>query len=305
MAYRTVKVFLLSIMLAPILSSAQNGHISAPFILWPQGAPGGGANNLAEVNTTKPSDRTVSDKAVIRIGKVSNPTVTVYSPKKELNTGAAVIVCPGGGYSILAMDLEGTEVCEWFNSIGITAILLKYRVPVKTGMPRYQAPLQDAQRAMGWVRQHAAEYGINNTKIGILGFSAGGHLSAALSTNYQKRTYEPIDAADALSCRPDFVMLIYPAYLTVKDEGDKVAPELPVSNTTPPTLLVQTQDDGVRVESSLFYYLALKKAEVPAEMHLYAKGGHGYGMRNKGNGIDKWPQRAKEWLQTIGVISSD
>ena len=305
MAYRTIKVLLLLLMSAPLFSAAQNSQISAPFVLWPKGAPGGGANELAEVNTSKPGDRNVADKPVIRTGNVNIPTVTVYFPPKELNTGAAVIVCPGGGYNILAMDLEGTEVCEWFNSIGITAILLKYRVPVKAGAPRYQAPLQDAQRAMGWVRQHATDYSINASKIGILGFSAGGHLSATLSNNYNKRTYDPVDAADALSCRPDFVMLIYPAYLTVKEEGDKVAPELPVSSATPPTLLVQTQDDGVRVESSLFYYLALKKAGVPAEMHLYAKGGHGYGLRSKGNGIDKWPQRAKEWLQTIGVIKSD
>lgn len=303
MAHRMVKVLLLFLMAAPLYSSAQSSTVSQPIVLWPKGAPGGGANELAEVNSTKASDRMVADKAVIRIANVNNPTITVYSPPKELNTGAAVIVCPGGGYSILAIDLEGTEVCQWFNSIGVTAILLKYRVPVKAGAPRYQAPLQDAQRAMGWARQHASQYGITG-KIGIMGFSAGGHLSATLSTNYSKRTYETVDAADALSCRPDFVMLVYPAYLTVKEEGDKIAPELPVTNNTPPTLLIQTQDDGVRVESSLFYYLALKNAEVPAEMHLYAKGGHGYGMRGKGNGIDKWPERAREWLQTIGILAS-
>jgi len=196
-----------------------------------------------------------------------------------------MIVCPGGGYSILAIDLEGTEICEWLNTLGITAVLLKYRVPAREGQPRYQAPLQDAQRALGLVRYHAAKWGIDTGKIGIMGFSAGGHLSAVLSTNYSSRTYEPTDEADGTSCRPNFVMLVYPAYLTVKEEGDKIAPELHIDSTTSPTLLIQTEDDPVRVESSVYYFLALKKEKVPAEMHLYAKGGHGYGLRNKGNGI--------------------
>jgi hypothetical protein len=146
--------------------------------------------------------------------------------------------------------------------LAFTAILLKYRVPVKKDVPRYQPPLQDAQRAMGWVRYNAKKFGIDTGKIGIMGFSAGGHLSATLSTNYNKRTYDIFDEADKTNCRPDFVALIYPAYLTVKDKNDAIAPELPVNSNTPPTFLVQTQDDGVRVESSLFYYIALKKENV-------------------------------------------
>ncbi len=287
----------------PFTLVAQNRLAMSPIILWPNGAPGEIAGAMTEKNATKETDNKIDNKPVIRITNVNEPTITLYSPKNN-NTGAAVIVCPGGGYSILAVDLEGTEVCEWLNTLGITAVLLKYRVPVRPGTVRYQRPLQDAQRAMGWIRYHAAEWNIDTARIGIMGFSAGAHLSATLSNNYTKRSYDVIDEADQVSCRPDFVMLVYPAYLTVKNEGDRIADELPVSSHTPPTLLIQTEDDPVRVESSLYYYLALKKEKVPAEMHLYAKGGHGYGMRNKGNGIDQWPQRLKEWLQTIEVLKT-
>ncbi|MDB5209690.1 MAG: Xylanase [Sediminibacterium sp.] len=291
----------LLLMLVPVVTSAQTKNISDPIRLWPNGAPGEMANPPAEKDNTKPTDNKPDGRAVIRLTNVSDPTITVYTPAKT-NNGAAMIVCPGGGYSILAMDLEGTEICEWLNSIGVTAILLKYRVPAKKDLPRYQPPLQDAQRAMGWVRYNAKKFGIDTGKIGIMGFSAGGHLSATLSTNYSKRTYDVFDEADKTNCRPDFVALIYPAYLTVKDKGDEIAAELPVNSNTPPTLLIQTEDDPVRVESSVYYYLALKKEKVAAEMHLYAKGGHGYGMRAKGTGIETWPERMKEWLQTNQII---
>lgn len=286
-------------MLAPFFLVAQN---SGPIRLWPNGAPGEIANGLPEKDNTKPTDARPGDRSVIRLTNVSDPTITIYSPAKESNSGAAVIVCPGGGYSILAMDIEGTEICDYLNSIGITAVLLKYRVPAKLGQPRYQAPLQDAQRALGWIRFNANKWGIDTGRIGIMGFSAGGHLSATASTNYNKRTYDAIDAADQTSCRPNFVVLVYPAYLTMKDDGDKVAPELFINNNTPPTLLIQTEDDPVRVEGSLFYYLALKKEKVPAEMHLYAAGGHGYGMRKTGTGIATWPKQMKEWFQTNKIL---
>ncbi len=267
--------------------------------IWPDIVPGEKGIIGEEKDNTKPTDNKVGGKDVIRIGNVSKPTITIYQAPKNKATGAAVIVCPGGGYSILALDLEGTEVCEWLNSIGVTAILLKYRVPVREGLPRYQPPLQDAQRAMGLIRSNAAKLGIHPTQIGIMGFSAGAHLSAALSTNYDKRTYEAVDAADTTSCRPDFVMLVYPAYLTVKEQNDKVAAELTITKNTAPTFLAQTEDDPVRVESSLFYYLALKNAGVPAEMHLFAKGGHGYGLRKSALSINTWPLRAEEWMHSL------
>jgi acetyl esterase/lipase len=272
-----------------------------PMTLWPNGAPGEKGDIGVEHDTSKPGDGLVGGKPVVRLGNVSSPTLTLYRPAQEKDTGAAVVVCPGGGYSILAMDLEGTEVCEWLNSAGVTAALLKYRVPARKGLERYTAPLQDAQRALGLVRYHAAEWHIDPKRIGIMGFSAGGHLSAMASTHFEKRTYEPMDEADQTSCRPDFVMLIYPAYLTRK-EGPELAPELTVTSNTPPTFLVQAEDDGVHVENSLFYYLALKQAKVPAEMHLFAEGGHGYGLRESDKAVISWPKRAEEWMRGLGVL---
>lgn len=278
--------------------------ISAPRLLWPDGAPDEPETSSIgpEENTTTPDDNLVAGQPLIRLANVTEPTMTVYHPD-ENPTGTAVVVCPGGGYHILAYDIEGTEVCEWLNSLGITAILLKYRVPAREGLPRYALPLQDAQRAVGLVRAHAEEWQIDPKRIGVLGFSAGGHLSAALSTKVDQRTYDPIDSADQLSSRPDFTLLIYPAYLVDKQDN-QLAPELPVSESTPPTLLVQTEDDNVRVENSLFYYLALKNANVPAEMHIYATGGHGYGLRKVKSNVHTWPARAEEWLQTIGMLEA-
>lgn len=244
---------------------------------------------LKEHDTSKPGD------SIIRLIDVTAPTIKVFKPAKP--NGTAVIVCPGGGYYILAMNLEGEEVCNWLNSFGVTAILLKYRVPTPAGTINYQLPLQDAQRAMGLVRYNAASWGIRPDHIGILGFSAGGHLSAALSNNFSKRTYERVDAADTVSCRPDFAVLIYPAYLTDKVKTDQLAPELQVNSQTPPTILIQTEDDPINVDNSLYYYLALKEAKVPAEMHLYPKGGHGYGMRSKKGGLAGYPDLIEKWMQ--------
>jgi acetyl esterase/lipase len=226
----------------------------------------------------------------------------VYPAPRDRATGAAVVVCPGGGYHILAMDLEGTEVAEWLNSLGVTAALLKYRVPARQGRERHAAPLQDAQRALGLFRSRAAEWGVDPRRIGVLGFSAGAHLSAVVSTRDTPRTYAPVDAADEVSCRPDFTLLIYPAYLTAQKEGDKIAPELTITSNTPPTFLVQTQDDSVRVETSVFYYLALKQAKVPVEMHLYPSGGHGYGLRRTRDAVTSWPQQAEQWLRGLGML---
>jgi acetyl esterase/lipase len=286
-----------------LLTLGVSTNASEPILLWPQGAPGEKGDIGEEKDTSKPDVGLVAGKPLIRLGNVSKPTITLYRPSKEKDTGAAVVVCPGGAYNILAMDLEGTEVCEWLNSIGVTGVLLKYRVPRRAGLEKHAAALQDAQRAITIVRHRAGEWGIDPKRIGIMGFSAGSHLSATASTNFDKRTYDAIDDADKESCRPDFTMLIYPAYLTVEKEGDKLAPELHVTSATPPTFLVQTEDDKIRVECSLFYYLALKQAKVPAEMHLYAAGGHGYGLRANDKTVTTWPKRAEEWLRSIAVLS--
>jgi acetyl esterase/lipase len=191
------------------------------------------------------------------------------------------------------------------NSLGVTAVLVKYRVPRREDRERYAAPLQDAQRALGMVRHRATELGIDPERIGVLGFSAGGHLAAALSTNHASRTYEPMDAADAVSCRPDFTVLVYPGYLVVREEGDRVSPELEVTEKTPPTFLVMAQDDGVRVENVLFYYLALKRAGVPSELHVYATGGHGYGLRRTGELVTTWPDRVADWMRSNGWLNRE
>ena len=283
--------------------AVQSAEPRAPIILWPESAPGETGAIGEEGDTSKPTDRGPGGWGVIRLGNVSKPTLTIYPPPREKDTGAAVIVCPGGGYNILAWDLEGTEVCEWLNSIGVTGALLKYRVPHRAGLEKHTPPLQDAQRAMGVLRQRASEFAIDPSRIGVLGFSAGGHLAAALSTNYEARTYPRIDEADDQSCRPDFAVLIYPAYLTVKDQKDAVAPELKVTDRTPPTFLTQTEDDGIRVENSIYYYLALKGAKVPAELHVYPKGGHGYGLRASENNVCSWPERAADWMRSLNILA--
>jgi acetyl esterase/lipase len=193
-------------------------------------------------------------------------------------------------------------VCDWLNSIGVTGVLLKYRVPKREGLEKHAAPLQDAQRAMGLVRLHAKEWGIDSQRIGVLGFSAGGHLSAALSCNYERRSYPAVDGADSVSCRPDFAILVYPGGLAVKEQGDKIAPELNITANTPPTFTAMAGDDPVRMENAVFYTLALKNAKVPAELHIYPTGGHGYGLRRTKELVTTWPDRAADWMRSRGLF---
>ncbi len=262
--------------------------------------------------------------------------MTVYSPK-GINTGAAMVVFPGGGYENLAIDLEGTEVCDWLTQKGVTCVLLKYRVPgpkmypksapyPKSGpYPESPMALEDAQRTVGLVRFHAAEWHINPHKVGVLGFSAGGHMVAAMSTHFAKRLYPAVDAADKESCRPDFAVAVYPGHLSLPaaewdarqatrrfviphpanaDTELALNPDLHVTRQTPPTFLLQNEDDHEdNVDDSLAYYIALKKAGVPVEMHLYAQGGHAFGLRRTNFPVTAWPQLVETWLGTIGMIS--
>jgi acetyl esterase/lipase len=269
--------------------------------LWPHSAPGGQPNLGPEVDITTAKDDLIAGKPVVRLGNVSTPTLTVYAPKSK-NTGAAVTVFPGGGYHILAIDLEGTEVCDWLNSVGITCVLVKYRVPDSGPYPKSTAALQDAQRALGMVRSHAVEWHIDPKRIGVLGFSAGAHLAAALSTHFDQRLYDPVDAADRVSCRPDFAVIVYPGYLALAEQNFAPNSEIHVTSQTAPSLMVQAEDDPVHVENSTVYFLALKNAKVPAEMHLYANGGHGYGLRRTELPVTAWPKLVETWLQTIHVV---
>jgi acetyl esterase/lipase len=280
------------------------GHTQAP--IWPGAAPD------AQPDVGPEYTKTVGEgpPGSVVVGKVSRPTMTVYSPKGK-NTGAAVVVFPGGGYWVLYIDLEGTEVCDWLTSKGITCVLLKYRVPGEHLSPRSGAypkspmALEDAQRTVGLVRFHAAEWHIDPHKIGVLGFSAGGHLVAAISTHFKKRLYPSVDVADKKSCRPDFAVGVYPGHMLENTSHNfELNPYVPVTSQTPPTFIVQAEDDPIDpVKNSLIYYVALKKAGIAVEMHLYAQGGHGFGLRRTKFPITEWPQLVETWLRTIGMIS--
>ncbi len=258
----------------------------------------------------------IAGKPVGWVTNVSSPTMTVY-PAKGKNTGAAVIVFPGGGFMGLAIDLEGTEVCDWLTPKGISCVVLKYRVPRSEDYhdeklhhhvePKVPTAFQDAQRTIRLVRSRAAQWGIDPGKIGVLGFSAGGYLAVKTATEFKQRAYQPVDAADEESCRPDFSVPIYPGHLW-KPRGDsselRLSPRIHVTRQVPPTFLLMAEDDHVdHVEQVLVYYQALKKAKVPVEMHLYAEGGHAFGLRPTKFPITRWPQLVETWLGTIGVIS--
>ncbi len=264
--------------------------------LWPSTPPGPAREVGEEADITKPTDRLIAGSRIIKLANVSAPEAHVYLPPKDKRSGSAVVVCPGGGFHILAWDLEGTEVAEWLNSIGVTAIVLKYRVPTNSVNPKWLQPVQDAQRTISIVRSRAAGWGVKTDRIGILGFSAGGHTAgrAALTT---ERLYEPFDEADRQSFLPDAAMLIYPAYFANK-EKTKLVDDVKVTKNSPPMFLVHAFDDGVTAASSLLMTLALKKAGVPSELHIYDTGGHGYGLRPaESKPITTWPKRCEDWLK--------
>lgn len=312
------------------------GHKQIP--IWPETPPDAQPVSGPEVATT--SDRLFGGRLAVGMSPVSQPTMTVYSPSGK-NTGVAIVVFPGGGYLGLAIDLEGTDVCDWLTPKGITCVLLKYRVPSekrypktapypKSGpYPKSPIALEDAQRTLRLVRFHASEWHIDPHKIGVLGFSSGGHLVVATSTNFDKHLYLDIDSADKKSCRPDFAVAIYPGHLTVAaakwdtEQGAgwsgarnaehhstaarpfELNSDIHITRQTPPTFLLQAEDDPTdSVENTLVYFSALKSAGVSAEMHLYAQGGHAFGLRRTKFPITNWPQLVEIWLATIGVLGS-
>jgi len=307
------------------------GHVQVS--IWPGAVPDRRLVARPEVATPTVGNWRDTGRPATGVNNVSRPTMTVYSPIGT-NTGAAVIVFPGGGYQSLAIDLGGTEVCDWLAPRGITCVLLKYRVtevgeyPRSGPYPESPMALEDAQRTVGLVRFHAAERHIDPHKIGVLGFSSGGHLVAAMSTYFEKRLYPAVDAADKESCRPDFAVAIYPGHLSyaaaewdarqgtrkyklptpsplaLTDKQLGLNPDLHVTRQTPPTFLLQAEDDHVdSVNDALAYYIALKDAGVPVEMHLYAQGNHAFGLRPTKLPITRWPKLVETWLATIGVIS--
>jgi len=268
--------------------------------VWLAKAPG----EKGDIGEEKFLDQKPGEKPVKRLTNVTRPTLTIFRPAKDKDTGAAVVVCPGGGYNILAWDLEGEEVAAWLNSIGVTGIVLKYRVPRRPADVKGEppiGPLQDAQRALSLLRTRSKELGIDPKRVGILGFSAGGHLAAAASTSFDQRAYEPIDDVDKASCRPDFAVLVYPGYLAQKDK-DELIPQIKVTKETPPCFFAHAGNDPVKPENSIVMYLALKKAGVPAELHVYSSGGHGFGLRKSDQACSTWPDRCGAWLNALGML---
>lgn len=244
--------------------------------------------------------REVAGRSVLRLTDITEASLEVFPADPAMATGTAVIVCPGGGYRILAYDLEGTEVATWLQGIGVTALVLKYRVPTAEGEQPGERPLEDLQQALRTVRSRAEELKIDPTKVGVLGFSAGGHLAITSGTK-QDKTSE--DSPETAFARPDFLIPIYPAYLVDKEsERPQLAPSLQFDSHTPPTFMAVTQDDADRAVGAALLMIELKKHEVPAELHIFVRGGHGYGLRLSENAVSRWPELCEDWMRAMGYL---
>lgn len=292
---------LFALLLLPALAAADT---PAELPLWPGQVPGetggiGPEKFTPAATTPKPT--------VPLLTNVTKPTIAVYRPAADRNTGAAVVVAPGGGYSVLAIEHEGTQVAEWLQSLGVTAAVLKYRVPRRTSQPADAPPvwaLQDAQRAVSLVRSHAKEWGVDPARVGMLGFSAGGHLTAWTATNPDKRSYDAVDDADKASCRPDFAVMIYPGGVLKKGSKDEARPEIRVSKDAPPSFLVVSADDKGSFPSTLALALALRDAGVRTEFHVYTTGGHGWGMRKSDQTFATWTRQCGDWMRAEGLLAA-
>jgi len=277
--------------------------------VWPGAVPGD-YGKIGPERVRAPAEAPTKDAKWIT--GVTKPTVTIFPAPKDQNTGTAILICPGGGYWNLAWDLEGEEVATWLNSVGVTGVVLKYRVPRRRDQPERlpaPGPLLDAERAVSLIRSRAAEWGIHTNRIGILGFSAGGHLAVATATHFDQREYEPIDEIDRISCRPDFAVAVYPGYLIeqqsagVETNKDQLASYIRIPKQTPPVFLVHAGDDTMAgAENSVVMYLALKRANVATELHVYAQGGHGFGVRNSSLPCSTWTDRCVAWLKNQGLL---
>lgn len=286
---------------ALVLVLISSGHAAHPEIeIWPKGGVPDEPDGIEKRKRPTTTDKT----GKTRIAYVDVPTLTVYRAPESIANGAAVVICPGGGYNILAWTHEGTEIAEWLNSIGVSAFVLKYRVPRRDPVTPHALPLQDAQRAIRLVRSNAGKWGVDPKRVGMLGFSAGGNLTVMAGTHYSESTYGKVDAADELSARPDFLIPIYPAYLGDGKNKDSLSPLVKVTGKTPPAFVAITHDDADRAYYAALFYAALRKNNVVGELHIYAKGGHGYGMRKSPNPVHTWPQRCEEWMRAMGFLGS-
>lgn len=269
--------------------------------LWPGKVPGETAD-LGPEKLVPPKGK--ENPPTQRITNITRATLTLIRPEKDKDTGVCMVICPGGGYNYVTYDKEGLEVAKKFAEAGISGAVLKYRVPRRASDDKDKTPtgsLQDGQRAIRLLRSKAKELGLDEKRIGIMGFSAGGNLAAAVATRFEMPAYEKIDAIDEQNCRPDFAVMIYPAYLISKATG-KLSDDYPVTTKTPPCLFVHASNDGVSSENSVQLYLALKKVKSPSELHLYATGGHAFGVRPTGQPVDTWPTRCLEWMIKQGIL---
>ncbi|HEX4154739.1 MAG TPA: alpha/beta hydrolase [Acidobacteriaceae bacterium] len=282
-------------------------HAQTVLPLWPHGTPEPPQTSAPETDVTRPTDRLISGHRSARLTNVTVPTLSVFSPPdSSMHRHAAALVFPGGGYVRLAWDGEGLDTCRWLNSIGVTCLLVKYRVPEQGRYPDNPADLEDAQQAMRLARAHAAAWHINPHKIGVIGFSAGAHLAVALSTHWDDAHVESTPAASqvdaAIGAHPDFALIIYPGYLNADSTMQSLTPTLTPRPGTPPTFLLQAEDDPVHVENSLVYFRALKDAGIPTELHIYATGGHGFGLHPVGSPEEHWTQTATIWLRSLNML---
>lgn len=291
-----VLVALLGVMVGAIGFGASATPPELP--LWPEGQ----MVPLAKPEEIHTNAGGAFGKAWHSVFNVSQPTISPYLLPAATSPAPAVVICPGGAYGGLAIDIEGSDVARWLNTVGVAGVVLKYRVPMRKGDGKHRLPLQDVQRAISYVRARAREWNLDPQRIGVLGFSAGGHLAANVSKNNDPRAYDAVDETDRVSCRPDFSVLVYPAYLLLNGKGPELAPELKVTSNAPPTFLVHAEDDPIGAENSLFYSLALKQAKVPAYLVLFPSGGHGYGLGIRGGIVTTWPQHCQAWMRDRGII---
>lgn len=283
--------------LATSYANAESPVAGPPSVhpIWPESPPAWNPPTDPEGDTTGADGRLVSGKPVVRLGNVRVPQLHIYPAAPEQDTGTAVIICPGGGYSILAWDLEGTEIATWLQGLGVTAAVLKYRVPTRNNEPMWLAPVQDIQRSIALLRSGTitAE---PPEQVGVLGFSAGGNAAARVITA-EKRFYDSVDAADQDLPRPDFGVLVYPAWLVSEADPTKLIDELPVTDTTPPVFFAHARDDRISCLSSVAMFAALQRYDIPAELHVFADGGHGFGARPSETAVDRWPSLCESWMR--------
>ena len=284
-------------------ANAQTEEKKEEFMLWPDGLPAGSVVMDAEKVAKLKAEEAVHPKGHILY--VDSPTLTVYrAPRADAN-GCAVVICPGGGYNVLAWKHEGLDLAEWFNSIGVTAFVLKYRVPRRIPGKIHWEPMQDVQRAIRLVRQNDTKYKIDSNRVGVLGFSAGGHLTVMSGVQYDTKCYEPVDEADKRSARPNFICPIYAAYLAdgYKDDKAELGPLVTVTKNTPPTFMAVTWDDKFRGAQSALLFSKLREHNVPAELHAYSAGGHGYGIRESKKPVSKWHNHLQAWMKQSGFLT--